>query len=123
MITGPRSLIAAIPLLLGTFASGPLAAQDATIEAGPSDFLEGYYARLREQVTRDLEDGVFRYRPQSEPADLMREVVQDFVETRLAGSLSPFVAYLAQAENLTDDEIESLRRIVDALPDRRVDGE
>lgn len=51
MITGPRSLIAAIPLLLGTFASGPLAAQDATIEAGPSDFLEGYYARLREQVT------------------------------------------------------------------------
>lgn len=42
-----RTLLAAIPLLLAT----PLAAQDATIEAGPSDFLEGYYAKLREQVT------------------------------------------------------------------------
>jgi alkaline phosphatase D len=42
-----RSLIAAIPLLLCT----PLAAQDTTVEAGPADFLEGYYAQLRQQVT------------------------------------------------------------------------
>lgn len=42
-----RSLIAAIPLLIGV----PLSAQDVTVEAGPSDFLEGYYAQLRERVT------------------------------------------------------------------------
>lgn len=42
-----RPFFTAITLLFAT----PLAAQDATFEAGPADFLEGYYARLREQVT------------------------------------------------------------------------
>lgn len=75
---------------------------------------KGYLARIKE-------GGLFRYRPQSEPADVMREVVREFVENRLAGSLSPFVAYLAEAENLTEEELTALRRIVDALPDRKVD--
>ena len=76
---------------------------------------KGYLARIKEA-------GLFRYRPQSEPADVMREVVREFVENRLAGSLSPFVAYLAEAENLTDEELAALRRIVDALPDRKVES-
>ena len=77
--------------------------------------------RLRQKgyLARTKEEGVFRYRPQNEPSDVMREVVRDFVENRLAGSLSPFVAYLTEAENLTEDEIASLRKLVDSLPDRK----
>jgi predicted transcriptional regulator len=76
---------------------------------------KGYLARIKE-------GGLFRYRPQSEPADVMREVVHDFVENRLAGSLTPFVAYLAEAQNLTDEELAALRKIVDALPNRKVES-
>jgi predicted transcriptional regulator len=75
---------------------------------------KGYLARMKE-------GSVYRYRPQSEPADVMREVVREFVENRLAGSLSPFVAYLAEAENLTDEELAFLRKIVDSLPNREVE--
>ncbi|WP_435418220.1 alkaline phosphatase D family protein [Parerythrobacter aurantius] len=46
-----RSLVAAIPLLFAALASAPLAAQEGTVDAGPGDFLEGYYAKLREQVS------------------------------------------------------------------------
>jgi predicted transcriptional regulator len=73
-------------------------------------------------LARSKEDGLYRYRPQSAPADVLREVVRDFVETRLAGSLSPFVAYLAEAEHLTDEELAALRKIVDGLPDRKVES-
>lgn len=76
---------------------------------------KGYLARIKET-------GVFRYRPQSEAADVMRDVVRDFVQNRLAGSLTPFVAYLAEAENLTDEELDALRRIVDGLPNRKVEA-
>ena len=41
-----RSLLAAIPLAL----CAPLAAQEATVDAGPDDFLAGYYAKLRQEV-------------------------------------------------------------------------
>ena len=81
--------------------------------------------RLRQKgyVARIKEEGIFRYRPQSEAADVMRDVVRDFVQNRLAGSLTPFVAYLAEAENLTDEELNVLRRIVDALPNRKVEAQ
>lgn len=77
--------------------------------------------RAKGYLIRKKVDAVFRYSPQAEAGEVMREVVRDFVETRLAGSLSPFVAYLAEAQNLTDDEIASLRKIVDALAQRGVD--
>ncbi|WP_284124745.1 alkaline phosphatase D family protein [Parerythrobacter aestuarii] len=41
-----RSYLAALPLLLAT----PLAAQDATVEAGPDTFLTGYYEQLKQRV-------------------------------------------------------------------------
>ena len=79
--------------------------------------------RLRKKgyLNRTKDGAVFRYQPQAAPGDVMREVVRDFVETRLAGSLSPFVAYLAEAQDLTEDEIAALRKIVDALPQRGAD--
>ena len=79
--------------------------------------------RLRKKgyLTRVKHDGIFRYRPQTEPADLLRHIVHEFVETRLAGSITPFVAYLAEADDLSEEELAALRRIVDRLPDRGVD--
>ena len=76
---------------------------------------KGYLARIKEEA-------VYRYRPQTEQADVLKDVVREFVENRLAGSLSPFVAYLAEAQNLTDEELSTLRRIVDELPSRKVDA-
>lgn len=52
------------------------------------------------------------YSPSVEKSEVLRNVVQEFVERTLGGSMSPFVAYLAKARNLSDDEIAQLRELV-----------
>ena len=73
--------------------------------------------RLRKKglLLRSSEDGGYQYSPGISGAEVTRGLVRDFVDKKLAGSLSPFVAYLTEAKNLSTDEIAALRRLVDTL--------
>ena len=73
--------------------------------------------RLRRKgyLSRRMMDGVFRYRASASPADLLRDAVQRFVERSLDGSVSPFLAYLSEAPELSDEERQDLERIVARL--------
>lgn len=73
--------------------------------------------RLRKKgyLTRRESGGVNRYVARHNPTDLMRGVVERFVDTTLAGSVSPFVAYLSEAHELTDDELAQLKQLVARL--------
>jgi len=76
--------------------------------------------RLRKKnfLTRwksETEPGAFLYGPVQEKSVLMRGLVQDFVERTLGGSLSPFVAYLADARGLTDKEQADLSRLIASM--------
>jgi predicted transcriptional regulator len=73
--------------------------------------------RLRKKgfLSRSMDDGVFRYRALSSSADLLKSAVQRFVERNLDGSVSPFLAYLSDAADLTDRERQELERIVARL--------
>ncbi len=53
--------------------------------------------RLRQKgyLTRQKKDNIYRYWPQMPQGEVLKGLVQEFVEKTLAGSLSPFVAYLA----------------------------
>jgi predicted transcriptional regulator len=77
--------------------------------------------RLRKKnllVRAKSPDGsTFQYSPSLEKSVLMRGLVQDFVDKTLGGSVSPFVAYLADARDLSRTEIEELRRLVNNLAD------
>lgn len=70
---------------------------------------KGYLTR------RKADGGVFAYSPRVGKADLLRGLVGDFVSRALGGSLSPFVAYLAQDARLTDDDLAQLRDLVRTL--------
>jgi predicted transcriptional regulator len=65
---------------------------------------------LRHQV-----DGVFKYAPKHAQGEVMSGLVAEFVERSLGGSLSPFVAYLADTGKLGPKEIEELKRMVERL--------
>ena len=41
--------------------------------------------------------------------------MRDFVEKALGGSLTPLVNYLAEAQNLSPQELAELRKIVDQM--------
>lgn len=60
-------------------------------------------------------DGVFQYRPRLAKGELLRRLVRDFVDRALGGSLSPFVAYLAEDARLSADDLTRLRQLVREL--------
>ncbi len=51
-------------------------------------------------------------------SELMRRVVHGFVEETLGGTLSPFVAYIAEDASVSPKELEELKRLVEELESR-----
>jgi predicted transcriptional regulator len=82
--------------------------------------------RLREKgyLVRRRKGGVYLYSPKRSQADVLRNLVADFVREALGGSVSPFVAYLAEEANLNDGEVRELARLVADLEAHRAgDGD
>ena len=73
--------------------------------------------RLRKKgfLIRKKREGVFAYSPASDKKEFMQDIVHDFFEKTLKGSLSPFVAYLGEKKNLSDSEIKELEKLVKEL--------
>jgi predicted transcriptional regulator len=71
--------------------------------------------RLRQKgyLTRTKGGGVFRYAPYAGKAELLRDLVREFVERALEGSVSPFFAYLAGEKALSDEEVAALRQLLE----------
>jgi predicted transcriptional regulator len=80
--------------------------------------------RGKGHLGRRIVDGIYRYRARASSADLLKSAVQRFVERNLDGSVSPFLAYLSEADHLTDAELHELEEIVARLhAGRRKDGD
>lgn len=77
--------------------------------------------RLREKgyLIRRKKDGIYRYSPKHSQANLLRDLVADFVREALGGSVSPFVAYLAEDAKLSDEQVRELARLVAELEAQR----
>lgn len=73
-------------------------------------------------LTRRKVGGVYQYAPRVPKGDLMRNMVGDFVERTLGGSLSPFVAYLARDAKVTDEDLRDLKQLVRDLDAQQKDA-
>ncbi|HEX4795454.1 MAG TPA: BlaI/MecI/CopY family transcriptional regulator [Humisphaera sp.] len=69
-------------------------------------------------LSRRKEDGVFVYRPRVPKTQLLRDLVRDFVDKSLEGSVSPFMLYLAEDARLSEDDVRRLRELVKSLDSR-----
>ncbi len=63
--------------------------------------------------------GVYRYTSPASTDEVLRGVVRQFVEGTLGGSVSPFVTYLAERAEVSDDELAELEEIVARLQSSR----
>lgn len=63
--------------------------------------------------------GMFRYSIATGPGEAMRSAVGSFVEKTLSGSVSPFVAWMSEHAEVSDDELAELEALVAQLQDRR----
>lgn len=75
--------------------------------------------RLKGYLTRRKVEGVFQYASPVPASELLRDVVEDFVERTLSGSLSPFAAYLSEADDVTDEELAQLQDVVARLRSKK----
>ena len=65
---------------------------------------------------------VYRFTATSEQRQVVSDLIGQFVRKTLGGSPAPFLAYLADTNELTDEQIAQLRDIVDDL-ERSEEGE
>jgi predicted transcriptional regulator len=75
--------------------------------------------RLRKKgyLVRKRQRGVFFYSPRVPQAEVLGGLVRDFVEKTLGGSVSPFVSYLMETRELSEDEVAVLRRLAREIGD------
>jgi predicted transcriptional regulator len=71
--------------------------------------------RRKGHLERRLAAGVYRYRARRSSAELLKGAVEHFVERNLGGSVSPFLAYLAEGDRVSDDELRELEDLVARL--------
>ena len=75
--------------------------------------------RAKRHLTRRRAGGVFLYRSPEAPEQVLRAAVSRFVEGTLGGSLSPFVRFLAETDELPESEVAELQALVARLRARR----
>lgn len=81
--------------------------------------------KLREKgyLTRKRIGGTFHYSPRLDKNVIMASVVHRFIHETLAGSVSPFIAYLVESRRVSDEELASLKDLVRELEtDREEEG-
>ncbi|GMW02669.1 MAG: BlaI family transcriptional regulator [Candidatus Hydrogenedentota bacterium] len=65
-------------------------------------------------VRRKKESGAFRFWPEVTETDCLREESQSFLERCFGGSPVPLLAHFIEREDLSDDDIQALRAMLDA---------
>ena len=84
--------------------------------------MERLRAKGRLARRRDA-SGVYRYNSPASTREVLRDVVGGFVERTLGGSVSPFVAYLADKGEVSAEELADLEALVAKLQAQRREGE
>jgi len=74
--------------------------------------------RTKKYLTRSRREGIFHYSTRVSTNDLMQQLVRQFVRKTLGGSVSPFVAYLSEDHDLSDEELTELQTKIDLLKGR-----
>ncbi len=75
--------------------------------------------RAKAYLRRRQVNGVYRYATVARPDDVMRSAVGSFVEKTLQGSVSPFVAWMSQRTEVSEDELAELEALVATLQSKR----
>ena len=75
--------------------------------------------RAKSYLKRRHVNGVYRYSTATGPSEALSNAVGQFVEKTLSGSLSPFVAWMSQKGEVSDNELAELEALVSKLQSRR----
>lgn len=75
--------------------------------------------RAKGYLNRQQRAGVYAYTTTTQPLDVMRGAVANFVDKTLRGSVSPFVNWMAERGEVSDNELAELEALVAQLQSTR----
>ena len=75
--------------------------------------------RAKGYLRRRQAQGIYRYSTATGPGEAMRHAVGSFVQNTLRGSVSPFVAWMAERGEVSDAELAELQALVKRLKSTR----
>lgn len=75
--------------------------------------------RRKGHLSRRLMGGVYHYEPKTHHTAAVRNAIASFVDRTLGGSISPFVTYLAERDNVSDTEVAELENLLETLQRER----
>jgi predicted transcriptional regulator len=75
--------------------------------------------RRKGHLSRRLIGGVYHYEPKTQHTAAVRHAIASFVDRTLGGSISPFVTYLAERDNVSDSELAELEKVLETLQRER----
>lgn len=75
--------------------------------------------RTKGYLRREQHEGVYRYQSTAEQQDVVNSAVGSFVEKTLQGSISPFVAWMSEKAEVSDNELAELEALVSRLQSQR----
>ncbi len=120
-ITGAESLIMEVLWA----ADRPVSAEEIKAALTGEDWNEAtvrtFLTRLvKKKAASQTKDGRrFLYRPLVKRGDYVHAESKGLVDRLFGGQIGPFFAHFAQRENLTDEEIAELKRLVEELSNGR----
>lgn len=78
--------------------------------------------RAKGYLQRQPLDGMYRYSATTQQQDVVHNAVSSFVERTLQGSVSPFVAWMSEKADVSDNELAELEALVARLQSQRREG-
>ncbi|WP_313320855.1 BlaI/MecI/CopY family transcriptional regulator [Stenotrophomonas sp.] len=75
--------------------------------------------RTKGYLQREHDEGVYRYSTTAEQQEVVNGAVGSFVEKTLQGSISPFVAWMSEKAEVSDNELAELEALVSKLQSQR----
>jgi predicted transcriptional regulator len=75
--------------------------------------------RKKAHLSRRQVDGIYQYAPRTAPGTAVQQAVQTFVDRTLGGSIAPFVAYVAERQHVSDEEVAELEALLARLQRER----
>ena len=78
--------------------------------------------RAKGYLQRAQHQGVYRYQSTAQQQEVVSSAVGSFVEKTLQGSISPFVAWMSEKAEVSDNELAELEALVANLQSKRKEG-
>jgi predicted transcriptional regulator len=75
--------------------------------------------RAKGYLVREKLGGVYHYSPSEPKPELQRSLVRDFVQRVLGGSLEPFMTYLTEEAEVSDEQLEDLKKFISTLEEQK----